>query len=241
MEIQQGQQQDKDEQEKRQQQRQQIYQSLALGLKQIRLLRLYPSSDPKSEIECELFIATLGKKSSAIPISGQQQIGYDALSYTWGDPAATQRIRLNNSAFFVTQNLCEALRQLRLATRPRVVWADACCINQEDNVEKASQVGMMFDIYLKATQTVVWLGACTMDIDPVFDLINKINDLGLYEQGQIVKVASIRNAALSLFEKTEWFQRTWVRQEIHAGRKVQIICGRYSCNFEDFQAVMDGL
>jgi hypothetical protein len=60
--------------------------------------------------------------------------------------------------FYITDNLCAALRALRLPDRDRFLWIDAICINQYDGVEKGSQVQMMRDIYAGATRTIVWLG-----------------------------------------------------------------------------------
>ena len=40
----------------------------------------------------------------------------------------------------------------------RIVWADAICINQQDLLEKNSQVAMMRSIYQTSEQVIVWLG-----------------------------------------------------------------------------------
>jgi hypothetical protein len=41
---------------------------------------------------------------------------------------------------------------------PRLIWADALCINQGDVTERSSQVQLMREVYSKATKVVVWLG-----------------------------------------------------------------------------------
>jgi hypothetical protein len=41
---------------------------------------------------------------------------------------------------------------------PRPLWADAICINQSDQKEKAIQVSMMGKIYSNAQTVIVWLG-----------------------------------------------------------------------------------
>ncbi|KUJ11334.1 CNVH-domain-containing protein [Mollisia scopiformis] len=45
------------------------------------------------------------------------------------------------------------------------IWIDALCINQEDNDEKAIQVGMMGRIYKSAKSVVVWLGRERQDVN----------------------------------------------------------------------------
>jgi hypothetical protein len=73
---------------------------------------------------------------------------YIALSYVWGDEAIGSPISINNETTSITTNLDRALRNLwRKGGEEVLVWADAICINQADDVEKASQVRMMGDIY----------------------------------------------------------------------------------------------
>ncbi|KAK4205434.1 putative heterokaryon incompatibility protein [Triangularia verruculosa] len=83
---------------------------------------------------------------------------YDALSYVWGDPQDTGQITVNNSPFQATKNLIAALRRLRSSIYVKVLWVDAICINQQDNDEKARQVGMMARIYKSAADVQVFLG-----------------------------------------------------------------------------------
>lgn len=47
----------------------------------------------------------------------------------------------------VTYNLEVALQQLRHAERERILWVDALCINQENDLEKSEQVRPMGRIY----------------------------------------------------------------------------------------------
>jgi Heterokaryon incompatibility protein (HET) len=60
--------------------------------------------------------------------------------------------------FQVTISLESVLAHFRRPSRARVIWADAICINQSDDVEKTSQVNLMHDIYQSAEQCLVWLG-----------------------------------------------------------------------------------
>jgi hypothetical protein len=47
----------------------------------------------------------------------------------------------------VTANLGLAPRCLRQQDKPRTLWIDALCINQEDLEEKTEQVSKMQDVY----------------------------------------------------------------------------------------------
>jgi hypothetical protein len=112
----------------------------------IRLLVLWPG--PKfSPIQGHLIVSPL-----------LQCPPYEALSYTWGDPAEKSPIHISGAMFSAQRNLKSALHHLRYLDKVRVLWVDALCINQTDNDEKSSQVARMGDIYKRAEQTTVWLG-----------------------------------------------------------------------------------
>jgi hypothetical protein len=116
---------------------------------------------------------------------------YIALSYTWGDPNNTVPILCNGRVIAVTQNLKEALWQFREG-RKRLVrqrssttsrsqllhfWIDAICINQTDNKEKSSQVGLMTEIYQRARHVFVWLGPADKSSDLAIRCINSIGSM----------------------------------------------------------------
>ncbi|KAM0377507.1 hypothetical protein ACHAPY_006670 [Fusarium culmorum] len=140
------------------------YTKLVPSLSQIRLLHLLPlqtnnhhqSSAPWHQcvnLECTFETVHL---ASAPP--------YEALSYTWGEEAASVRILLNGEKVFVRPNLAYALAALR-TSEPRVLWVDALCINQNDTMERNHQVGMMGGIFRRADRVLVWLGRPSSDWD----------------------------------------------------------------------------
>ncbi|PVH76869.1 hypothetical protein DL98DRAFT_372665, partial [Cadophora sp. DSE1049] len=59
-------------------------------------------------------------------------------------------------------NLYLALLHLRDLNKdmpgPFMLWADAICVNQQDNVGKSHQVQQMKQIYENASKVIVWLG-----------------------------------------------------------------------------------
>jgi hypothetical protein len=130
--------------------------------KSIRVLVL-DSGIYDDDIKCCLKQVGLGKKPPFI-----------ALSYVWGNPNECAPIECNGATVQVTDNLAAALRRLRHNNDPVVVWADALCINQKDNEEKALQVGMMDEIYSAATQVVVYVGEADVQTPQVVEMIARM-------------------------------------------------------------------
>ena len=83
---------------------------------------------------------------------------YEALSYVWGSSETLCTIIVNGLRIRIGQNLYKALRQLRSRHRRKLLWIDALCINQRDDLEKSLQVSNMANIYSKAWQVIIWLG-----------------------------------------------------------------------------------
>jgi len=83
---------------------------------------------------------------------------YEAISYAWGSSAKPQYISLDNRKLAITESLFTALQRFRSARSVRVLWADAVCIDQENESERSSQVNRMGQIYRGAASVLVWLG-----------------------------------------------------------------------------------
>jgi hypothetical protein len=83
---------------------------------------------------------------------------FEALSYTWGSSEGTTEIRIDHSLtrkLLDTRNLDIPLRHLRYADRPRTMWIDAICVDQENLNERGQQVQRMPDIYSKSEHVIV--------------------------------------------------------------------------------------
>lgn len=118
----------------------------------IQILELLPSRNLKGPIRCELRHHNL-----------DDDVRYEALSYTWGSPEPGHTIFVNGShTLDVTRNCLEALISLRQRFKRRPLWIDAICIDQRANDtskrERDRQVSIMSDIYHKAKKVIVWLG-----------------------------------------------------------------------------------
>ncbi|RSL81794.1 hypothetical protein CEP51_005592 [Fusarium floridanum] len=116
----------------------------------IRLLWLMPHENKDAPIQCQLFDYLLPGSRAGAHL-------YEALSYVWGSPEKTQSIFTPTGCVPVTENLHAALSRLRDGSLPRIVWADAVCINQNDTEERDRQVKTMAKIYAKASRVIVWL------------------------------------------------------------------------------------
>ncbi|KAK4445451.1 heterokaryon incompatibility protein-domain-containing protein [Podospora aff. communis PSN243] len=123
-----------------------VYRPLSPKRSEIRLLTLHPDQG-NSIINTTLQVESL-----------DEALDFEALSYVWGDASIRKPIVVDGSTMMVTTNLEVALRQLRDAQSPRVVWADAVCINQQDVDERNSQIPIMGRIYSTARVVIAWLG-----------------------------------------------------------------------------------
>ena len=99
------------------------YEALSTG-SGIRVLTLLPATKFGAKICCT---------SKGINLDDARSVGYEALSYVWGDSEVTKVIYVCHAAdsthnfrpFRSTWNLEAALRHLRYKDRERVIWIDA--------------------------------------------------------------------------------------------------------------------
>ncbi len=178
---------------------------------------------------------------------------YEALSYTWGSTETLVDIGigaldLESRSLAVTPNLAEALPYLRLQGKPRVLWIDAICIDQQNLDERNQQVQRMGDIYKLADHVVVWLGPADTSSDLAMNTFRDVGDAikvnwRIHEMTPTSTDNSKINwaddntplpfdpqtwTAVSNFLYRTWFERLWIQQEIRlAGVDTVCICG---CN-----------
>ncbi|ORY11322.1 heterokaryon incompatibility, partial [Clohesyomyces aquaticus] len=110
-------------------------------------------------------------------------------------------IKVNGTAFQVTENLSTTLRCLRDTKHPRILWVDAICFGQSNNAEKNSQVRMMGDIYRLASHVLVFLGEGDHYSDVLLDF-----------QGNVTHRVSLIQAIIQTVYRP-WFRRTWTIQK----------------------------
>lgn len=101
------------------------------GLDYIRLLILYPGAvtDP---VRCRLSHVSLA-----------ENLSNEAISYTWGSAHEKVEVSCENQNLAITVNFFAALKHLRFKDDVRILWADAVCINQDDDDGKSGRVAHM--------------------------------------------------------------------------------------------------
>ena len=189
-----------------------------------------------------------------------------ALSYTWGIP--TQRdleLRMQAPSIPVTENLTGAMYFLGTIV-PGIYWIDALCINQQDDVEKSSQVALMREIYAAAEIVMVFLGMKSEESTMACNLIGKLCELfqndtidlegaGPQRSPSIARKypfedEKLQELGLPLTEAVDWvaladllskayFERMWVLQELVMARgPILAFCGSYQLPFAALQTTL---
>jgi hypothetical protein len=110
---------------------------------EIRILRLLPGQDGES-----ISVQLHHEKMSSSP-------KYTASSYIWGKRRASRAIVCGNHCIRIPLSLYRALAHLRHPLDSTDFWADAICINQNDEVEKSCQVRGMHAIFMRAERVIV--------------------------------------------------------------------------------------
>lgn len=168
------------------------------------------------------------------------ELGYEALSYAWGDGSKTMPIFSKGSVICVTENLYTALQYLRHEEEPRRLWIDAVCIDQSDLGERSIQVQLMRYVYPGACRVLAWLGDEDRSSKVAFSTIEKWAEA---TPGEMITEAihegastyyntltARTNSLVDLF-KRPWFHRVWTFQEICLSREAKLLCGRLEIDF----------
>ncbi|KAH7303871.1 heterokaryon incompatibility protein-domain-containing protein [Stachybotrys elegans] len=184
----------------------------------IRLFTLHPGLD------VEVISGTIENKSWGYS-SGNP---YEALSYVWGQTKSPNTIIVNGYTVPITKSLEDALRHLRYPDRPRVLWVDYLCINQEDVLEKNQEVRKMGQIYESADSVVIWLGLETQDSPVGMEILRYfVNEpRPLHCPPWQTNPPSLAYQGLQDVFNRPWFQRMWVVQEIGRSHHTILLCGR---------------
>ncbi|KAI1804749.1 HET-domain-containing protein [Daldinia bambusicola] len=154
--------------------------------------------------------------------------------YSWGTDKPSKTCICNGQEMLIQNNLDSALRYLRRPHADRYLWIDALCINQTDNQEKAFQIRRMMNIYLKASIVVIWLGSIP-DLGTILQNCAKSCEEQSSSSSLGLKVCPSHEAEVSQeLLKCAWFQRTWVRQEVYAAKRLEVCCPYFVLPWDTF-------
>jgi hypothetical protein len=173
---------------------------------------------------------------------------YEALSYCWGDPKRARTIFCSYGELGIASNLHKALLGLRFPDRPRTLWIDALCINQDNSEEKGLQILMMAKIYSHAKRVVIWLGEDSSDLEGLDTFIPKALKLLPKEtydnqalsdmtQEMLAEAVALEAKGQESYRHLQWepfyrmlarpwFDRKWVIQEVAFAREAVVVCGK---------------
>ncbi|KAI4858648.1 heterokaryon incompatibility protein-domain-containing protein [Hypoxylon rubiginosum] len=208
---------------------------------EIRLLLLEPALDRDALLKGSLQHIKLGD------YRGDLSNPYTALSYVWGDPSNPDTILLEDYQFGITANLGAALRDIRSTTRVFRLWADAICIDQKNIPERNQQVALMGDLYYKADNTIVYLGALTSGSEYILGQVPAghthlpvaypvgipFDEFGLLTSSLSQSQIEIVTAATKDLLAKPWFRRAWTFQEVVLSREPWIQCGTMRVRWSD--------
>ena len=183
-------------------------------------------------------------------VEAQEPTGkpYEALSYVWGDPTPADSIKCfdgsHGGIVGITTNLARALIAFRLIDRPRRIWVDALCINQEDLTERQSQVRLMGKVYNCAQCVLCWLGdfndlkteesraRLAMDFVRNFNRkplehLHTAQQYLLFENGTAELKPTVLASWLAIKQlfDLEYFHRVWIIQEVGLARHARMFGG----------------
>jgi len=242
------------------------YKPLDIQRDEIRLLILNPYNEP-DQVSCRIIHKALSPGSRQLEDINNAVQGYEALSYEWGNPLDNQPISpgtqyidevqrklhtiiVDDNTFDVRWNLYCALRQLRLAEKPRVLWVDALCINQENDQERNHQVTLMKMIYPRADRVVVWLGRNKWEpINPLSQMKDFNKSVSRNMNTEKRRNSSFNKMEVEFFSvwykflDASYWKRLWIIQEIVLARDIVLYLGEASATWEDFHqccAEIDG-
>ncbi|KAG4438019.1 hypothetical protein IFR05_006478 [Cadophora sp. M221] len=188
-----------------------------------------------------------------IPACSRDRTNYEALSYTWGESLGDfQTILINGKRFSVTKNLYSALQRLRSggSGKYRCLWIDSLCIDQSNGRERSHQVAIMGQIYRNSQRVLVWLGEHSSNSKRAIEFITEVfrssrfhnsrqSSLYIYE-GDEKYEASGWHAVDYLFRRDYW-ERTWIIQEIQLAKNVLVHCGDQAFDWKAGSAFFDFL
>lgn len=215
-----------------------LYDELASGpgLQTIRLVEVQPGKT-EDALRCSIHKTSLTDDPD-----------YEAISYCWGPDHAVDKVICDDETYLpLNRSLSSALRHFRHDQEPRLLWADAICINQSDADEKSRQVNMMREVYRQARRVLIWLGEEGEGdtLEPLIKLAQKLAtvDVSRLPKDRVGRQKSLgfedaHILSLSSLLERPWFRRVWVVQEVAVASEAILYCGHKSLTWEGLCSIL---
>ena len=199
-----------------------VYQALPQHTRQIRVLEIVRGSS-SNNLKARLINVNLDADHNP----------YEALSYSWGGHLMLRRIiTVNDRSYFVADTVFNALKELRLPDKERLLWIDAICINQGNSGERSQQVAMMGAIYQSAKAVIVWLGKATDQSECAFNFAEKAAIAEPSGLESICADPSTWQPPLQAIMRNRWWCRVWIVQEVVLADDVRVKSGHHEIAWE---------
>ncbi|KAJ2990145.1 hypothetical protein NUW58_g3102 [Xylaria curta] len=197
--------------------------------RQIRVFILKPGL-PKDPLVGSFEIVTIVPDTHLSSINSAE---WEAVSYVWGNQELTEPIRIDGSVRCVTHNVISLLIDLRWSDKPRRLWIDGICINQDDPNEKSQQIGIMLQVYQNAKSVIIWLkeisgelAASLAAIQWMEKLLSEQEDTPLSNTKSLQRdfdtTHNFRHGFVGKLLANPWFTRIWVIQEAVVARNLLV-------------------
>lgn len=204
----------------------------------IRLLELFPGNQSE-QLSGKLVVHDLLNTAQS----------YTATSYVCGnDDRSESYILISDTRLGIYKNADEVLRRFRSTKDIVYLWIDVACIDQDDPLEKAREVNLMYKVYQNAAKTMVWMGpsddssrtaityARSLDAQTFLDeympyvtqsgysFYHETKSFVLDMFGTHPHKETVINACAQ-FLLRPWFTRVWTEQEAAMSPVPIVVCG----------------
>jgi hypothetical protein len=156
------------------------FQNSPLRKGQIRLLELLPGTN-ESPLSGNLHVVDL----DSYELDSSKGAEFEALSYVWGSEKKPYSLHTPTGCIALTESLYVFLKRIRQQEGRRLLWADAACINQDDVLEKESQVRLMSVIYSTANRVIADLGEASADTESTLQFMDSYWRTAIWAGGDV--------------------------------------------------------
>jgi hypothetical protein len=155
-------------------------------------------------------------------------------------------IVVNDFPFGVSENVIAALRALRYQSKPRILWMEATCVDQNNLTERSSQLQLKSQIFERAAAVIAWLGSGTIKTHETFRFIERHIEATTSRANAEVDWDDAyghtitENIAEDILRR-KWWQWAPAVQEVAVSENIVIRCGSSSVGWNEFLGLLKWL